>query len=103
MNKKHLTVTNLQVIMLALLLSLQVQSRQPSQVLLAHGLVDGGAAADALAVVVRRVGPPVRLHFDVAQDHVLYRSGEPGYLKDGLRYFSILDITKLCTDIMLFE
>ena len=44
---------------------------EPAQILLADGLVDGGAASDSLAVVVRRVGPPVGLHLDVTQDHVL--------------------------------
>ena len=57
--------------MLPLLLCLQVQSRQTAQVLLAHCFIHSGSAADSLAVVVSRVGPPVRLGFDVAQDHVL--------------------------------
>mmetsp|Transcript_61033 Transcript_61033/g.143984 ORF Transcript_61033/g.143984 Transcript_61033/m.143984 type:complete len:850 (-) Transcript_61033:159-2708(-) len=63
----------LEVIVLALLLGLEPQTRQPPQVLLAHRLVHGRAAANALAVVVRDVGPPIGLGLDVAQDHVLDR------------------------------
>mmetsp|Transcript_94895 Transcript_94895/g.290284 ORF Transcript_94895/g.290284 Transcript_94895/m.290284 type:complete len:331 (+) Transcript_94895:4370-5362(+) len=70
----------LQVIVLPLLLGLQPQAGEPAQVLLARRLVDGRAAPDALAVVVRRVGPPVRLGLDVAQDHVLDRRGQAGHL-----------------------
>ena len=47
--------------MLSLLLGLEVQPREPAQVLLANGLVDGGAAPDTLTVVVGRVRPPVSL------------------------------------------
>ena len=61
----------LQVVVLPLLLSLEVETGQPAQVLLAHRLVHGGAAADPLTVVVGRVGPPVSLGLDVAEDHVL--------------------------------
>lgn len=75
----------LQVIMLSLLLGLQVEPREAAEVLLADGLVDGGAAADALAVVVRRVRPPVRLHLHVAEDHVLYRRRQPGHLGDDVK------------------
>lgn len=66
--------------MLPLLLSFEVQPRQPSQVLLADGFVDGGAAADTLAIVMRGIRPPIRLHFDVPENHVLYWCGQPGYL-----------------------
>ena len=61
----------LQVVVLALLLCLKVEPRQAPQVLLAHRLVDSGAAPDSLPVVVRSVGPPVGLGLDVTQDHVL--------------------------------
>mmetsp|Transcript_10204 Transcript_10204/g.41240 ORF Transcript_10204/g.41240 Transcript_10204/m.41240 type:complete len:678 (+) Transcript_10204:3871-5904(+) len=67
----------LQVVVLPLLLSLEPQSREPPQVLAAHGLVHGGAAANALAVVVRHVGPPVSLGLDVTEDHVLDGRGQP--------------------------
>lgn len=59
--------------MLSLLLRLKVEPRESAEVLLADGLVDGGAAPDALAVVVSRVGPPVGFHLNVSQDHVLDR------------------------------
>ena len=70
----------LEVVVLPLLLGLEPQPRQPAQVLLGHGLVHGGAAADALAVVVGHVGPPVGLGLDVAQDHVLDGRGHAGHL-----------------------
>lgn len=70
----------LEVVVLPLLLGLEPQPREPTEVLLAHGLVDGGAPADALAVVVRDVGPPVGLGLDVAQDHVLDRRRQAGHL-----------------------
>ena len=38
---------------------------EPAQILLADGLVDGGAAPDTLPVVVGGVRPPVRLHLHV--------------------------------------
>ena len=65
--------TVLEVIVLSLLLRLQVETRQTAKVLLADGLVHRSAAPDTLSVVVSRVGPPVRLHLDVPQDHVLNR------------------------------
>jgi hypothetical protein len=43
---------------------------QPAEVLLADGLVDGGAAPDTLPIVMGRVGPPVCLHLDVTKNHV---------------------------------
>lgn len=70
----------LQVVVLSLLLSFQVQTRQPPQVLLAHRLVHGGSTADSLAVVVGRVCPPVSFGLHVAQDHVLDGSGQAGHL-----------------------
>eukprot|EP00966_Prymnesium_polylepis_P058062 1344825-Prymnesium_polylepis.1 len=42
----------LEVVVLALLLRLQPESREPAEVLLGDRLVHGGAAPDALAVVV---------------------------------------------------
>ena len=51
--------------MLALLFSLEVQPGESSQVLLADSLVDSGSPLDPLTVVVRRVGPPVRLALHV--------------------------------------
>mmetsp|Transcript_4532 Transcript_4532/g.13244 ORF Transcript_4532/g.13244 Transcript_4532/m.13244 type:complete len:1314 (+) Transcript_4532:2393-6334(+) len=70
----------LEVVVLALLLRLEPEAREPPEVLLGHGLVHRGAAADALTVVVRHVGPPVRLGLDVAQDHVLDGRGHAGHL-----------------------
>mmetsp|Transcript_8730 Transcript_8730/g.18587 ORF Transcript_8730/g.18587 Transcript_8730/m.18587 type:complete len:747 (-) Transcript_8730:2392-4632(-) len=70
----------LEVVVLPLLLGLEVQAGQAPQVLAAHSLVDSGAAADALSVVVRHVGPPVRLLLHVPQDHVLHRGGQARHL-----------------------
>lgn len=69
-------VCYLQVVVLSLLLSLQVQTGQSPQVLLAHCLVHSGSTADSLTVVVGCVGPPVSFSLDVAQDHVLNGSGQ---------------------------
>mmetsp|Transcript_19442 Transcript_19442/g.63358 ORF Transcript_19442/g.63358 Transcript_19442/m.63358 type:complete len:470 (-) Transcript_19442:1597-3006(-) len=63
----------LEIVVLALLLRLEPQPSEPAEVLLGDRLVDGGAAPDALAVVVRHVSPPVGLGLDVPQDHVLDR------------------------------
>ena len=46
------SVGYLQVVVLSLLLSFQVQTSQSSQVLLTNGLVHGGSATDSLPVVV---------------------------------------------------
>mmetsp|Transcript_62206 Transcript_62206/g.196852 ORF Transcript_62206/g.196852 Transcript_62206/m.196852 type:complete len:623 (-) Transcript_62206:2053-3921(-) len=67
----------LEVVVLPLLLSLEPQPREPTQVLAAHSLVDGGAAADALTVVVGHVGPPVRLGLYVSENHVLDGGWQP--------------------------
>ena len=61
----------LEVVVLSLLLRLQVQPRESSQVLLAYGLVNGGPAADALPIIISSVRPPVSLRLHVTQYHVL--------------------------------
>ena len=76
---------HLEVVVLALLLSLEVEACQAAQVLATDGLVDGGAAADALAVVVRHIGPPVRLLLHIAQDHVLDGRWQPRHLPGNVR------------------
>jgi len=63
--------TILKVIMLALLLRLEPETRETTEVLLTDGLVDGGTTTNTLAVVVSNVGPPVCLGLDVPQNHVL--------------------------------
>ena len=70
----------LQVVVLPLLLGLQPETGQASQILLAGGLVHGRTTADTLSVVVRRVGPPIGLGLDVAKDHVLDRGRQAGDL-----------------------
>lgn len=80
--------------MLPLLLSLQIEPSQSTEVLLANSLVDGGAPTYPFAVVVRRVRPPIGLHFDVAQDHVFYGSRQAGHLHyKGLSVFKYSFIT----------
>ena len=76
---------HLEVVVLALLLCLEVEAGEAAQVLAAHGLVDGGTAADALPVVVRHVGPPIGLLLHVAQDHVLDGSRQPRHLPGDVR------------------
>lgn len=71
----------LQVVVLSLLLSFQVQTSQSAQVLLAHRLVHGRSTANSLTVVVGRVGPPVSFGLHIAQDHVLNGGWEARYLK----------------------
>lgn len=70
----------LQVIMLPFLLSFQVESGQPAQVLLTDGFVHSGSAADPLPVVVSCVCPPVSFGLHIPQDHVLNRSWQPWHL-----------------------
>lgn len=60
--------------MLSLLLCFEIEPREAAQILLADSLVDRCASPYSLAVVMRRVGPPVGLHFHVAEDHVFDRS-----------------------------
>mmetsp|Transcript_6179 Transcript_6179/g.20144 ORF Transcript_6179/g.20144 Transcript_6179/m.20144 type:complete len:665 (-) Transcript_6179:1552-3546(-) len=75
----------LQVVVLPLLLRLEPQPRQPTEVLLAHRLVDRRAALDAFAVVVRDVRPPIGLGLDVPEDHVLHGRRQPRHLPRNVR------------------
>lgn len=71
----------LQVVVLPLLLSFQVQTGQSPQVLLAHCLVHSGTTTDSLSIVVGSVGPPVSFSLHVAKDHVLNGSGKAWHLQ----------------------
>lgn len=71
----------LQVVVLPLLLCLEVESSETSQVLLAHSLIHSGSTPDSLTVVVSRVGPPVSFGLHVAEDHVLDRGWKSWNLK----------------------
>ena len=73
--------TVLEVVVLAFLLGLEVETGEATEVLAADSLIDGGATLDAFTVEMRRVGPPVRLHLHVAQDHVLNGYGQTGNLE----------------------
>lgn len=66
--------------MLSFLLCLEIQSSQSSKVLFADSLVDGGATADTFTIVMGRVRPPISLHLDVTENHVLYWCWETRYL-----------------------
>ena len=70
----------LQVVVLSLLLSLEVESREATQVLLAHSLVYCGSATYPLSVVVGRVSPPISLALYITQDHVLHWDRQSGNL-----------------------
>lgn len=61
----------LQVPVLPLLLGLEVQPRQPTQVLPDDRLVDSSSSPDTLSVVVRDRGPPIGLALDVSKQDVL--------------------------------
>lgn len=74
-------VSYLQVVVLPLLLSFQVETSQSSQVLLTHGLVHSRSTADSLTIVVGGVGPPIGFSLHVAQDHVLDGSREARHLQ----------------------
>lgn len=71
--------------MLPLLLGLEPEPREPAEVLFAHCFVYSGAAPDTLAVVVRDVGPPVRLVF---QQYIL--ADVTAVLKGTMEYTEIL-------------
>mmetsp|Transcript_70723 Transcript_70723/g.165865 ORF Transcript_70723/g.165865 Transcript_70723/m.165865 type:complete len:432 (+) Transcript_70723:3649-4944(+) len=77
--------TILQVVVLPLLLCLQPKTGESAQVFLACGLVHRGTSANTLSIVVRRVGPPVGLGLDVAQDHVLNRGWQARHLPRDVR------------------
>ena len=68
----------LQVIMLTLLLCLQIQPGQSSQILLANCLIDCGSSSNSLAIVMSSICPPIGLHLDITQDHVLNGNRQSG-------------------------
>lgn len=72
--------TILQIVVLSLLFSLQIQASQSSKILLANCFVDGCATTNSLAIVVSGVRPPIRLHLDVTKNHVLDRDGQAWHL-----------------------
>jgi hypothetical protein len=71
---------------LPLLLRLQKQSCQPTQILLAHCLVHCGSSFYPLSVVVSGVRPPVCLLLHVTQNHVLNRSRHPWHFPWYVRF-----------------
>ena len=60
----------LQIIVLSFLFRFEIESRQTTEILLADRLIDGGAASNSLAIIMRRIRPPIGLRFHVAKDHV---------------------------------
>lgn len=66
------TLPNLQVVVLPLLFSLQVEPGETAQVLFANSLVHSGSTTDPFSVVVGSVGPPVSLGLHISKDHILY-------------------------------
>ena len=70
----------LEVVVLTLLLGLQPETCEATEVLLCDGLVDSGTSPDTLAVVVRNTDPPVGLALDVTKDNILDWLGQARYL-----------------------
>jgi len=64
----------LKIVVLPLLLSLEIKSGEPAQVLFANCLINSGSAPDSFSVIVSGVGPPVCFGLDISDDHILYRS-----------------------------
>ena len=56
--------------MLSFLFRFEIESRQSTEILLADRLIDGGAASNSLAIIMRRIRPPIGFRFHVAKDHV---------------------------------
>ena len=73
--------TVLEVVMLSLLLCLEVESSQTTQVLLTHCLVDGCPTSNPLTVVVSRVRPPISFRLDKTENHVLHRNRKTWHLQ----------------------
>ena len=59
--------------MLSLLFCLEVQTSQPTKILLTNRLVDGGTSSDTLSVVVGSVGPPIGFGLDVKRPCVMVK------------------------------
>ena len=68
--------TILQIIMLSLLFTLQIQSSQSAQILFTDSLVDCRSSSNSLSIVVSSVCPPVGLHLDITKDHVFDWNGK---------------------------
>ena len=72
--------TVLEVVVLTLLLSLEPETSQTTEILLDDRLIDSTTPLDSLSVVLSNVGPPVSLGLDVTEDHILDGGGHTGNL-----------------------
>jgi hypothetical protein len=70
----------LQMIMLPLLLRLQIQPRQPAQILLTDRLIHRRPPPNPLPIIIRRIRPPIRLLLHIPQNHILYGAWHPRHL-----------------------
>ena len=68
--------------MLSLLLGLQVESSETTEVLLADSLVNRRSTTDSLAVVVGRVRPPISFRLHKSENHVLNWYRQAGDLSE---------------------
>lgn len=64
----------LKIVVLPLLLSLEIKSGEPTQVLFTNCLINSGSPPDSFSIIVSGVGPPVCFSLDISDNHVLYRS-----------------------------
>ena len=60
----------LEIVMLSLLFRFQVKACESSKIFLTNCLVNSSTAADALSVIVCRIGPPVGLSFYITNYHI---------------------------------
>lgn len=63
---------HLQVVMLSLLFSFEIESCQTSKIFLTNSFIHCGTTTDTFPVVVSCVCPPISLGFDIPQNHVLH-------------------------------
>jgi len=65
-----------EIVVLALLLSLQVQPSQSSEILFSHCFVNCRTPSYPFTIVISSVRPPISLCLDVSDDHVLNWGGK---------------------------
>jgi len=72
--------------MLTLLLGLEVQPSQSSEILFSHCFVNRRTPSYPLTVIVSGVSPPISFGLDVADDHVFNRGGKSRNFPRNIRF-----------------